>query len=172
MKRNHTIVLFAALALSALLLMAGCQEPVRTADLKVTLDEKADRTLAPADTDFNIASYYVKLTGSTTVDVTTVRSTFVVQGLPLGTYTISAEGRNNEGQVIVRGTSTFSLSAENNSATVTLNELVGTGSVNLNFTWDADLTADPSVEVYLKSMDSKESSPVKENVTQSKGKPL
>lgn len=170
MKRNHTIVLFAALALSALLLMAGCQEPVRTADLKVTLDEKADRTLAPADTDFNIASYYVKLTGSTTVDVTTVRSTFVVQGLPLGTYTISAEGRNNEGQVIVRGTSTFSLSSENNSATVTLNELVGTGSVNLNFTWDADLTADPSVEVYLKSMDSKESSPVKENVTLSKGK--
>ena len=170
MKRNHTIVLFAVLALSTLLLMAGCQEPVRTADLKVTLDEKADRTLAPADTDFNIASYYVKLTGSTTVDVTTVRSTFVVQGLPFGTYTISAEGRNNEGQVIVRGTNTFSLSSENNSATVTLNELVGTGSVNLNFTWDADLTADPSVEVYLKSMDSKESSPVKENVTLSKGK--
>ena len=170
MKINCRTAAIAALVLSALLFMAGCQEPVRTGDLKVTLDEKADRTLAPSGADFNIASYYVKLTGSTTVDVTTVRSTFVVQGLPFGTYTISAEGRNNEGQVIVRGTNTFAFSSENKSATVTLNELVGTGRVNLSFTWDADLTEDPSVEVYMKSMDSKESSPEKENVTLSKGK--
>lgn len=156
MKRNKTATIL-ALVLVALALATGCQEASKTADLRVTLDDSIDRTLVPKDPEeFKVVKYRVTCqsrSGGDPITLDTIRSSIVFQGLPLGTYDISATGRNESGVDIVSGSSEFNLTGSNTSATIVLNRLIGSGHISITFTWDGALVQDPSVHVTLTPID-------------------
>lgn len=169
--RKSTLALFAALAILACLLCISCQDSADTADLRVTLDDTS-RTLSPKDPDFEISSYFVTCTdtnGESKAQVTSYRTSFVIQGLPIGGYTLTAYGRNAQGEDIVKGSTEFNLSRTNTSATIALSEMIGEGHIDLTFEWDASLTMDPSVLVTLSPRDSKSTDEIVMELTATDG---
>ena len=167
MKRHKTAAIL-ALALVALLLATACQEAQKTADLRVTLDDSIDRTLVPKDPEeFKVVKYRITCQareGGDPITLDTIRSSIVFQGLPLGTYDISATGRNESGQDIVSGSSEFNLTGSNTSATIVLNRLIGSGHISITFTWDKDLVGKPSVHVTLTPMDGQEGNTIEKTL--------
>lgn len=155
MKRKKGIL--AMLLSLAIMLLAGCQEAQQTADLRILLDESGSRILTPKDpADFKVEKYHVicqERGKANPIELESIRSSFVIQDLPIGEYTIEATGRNAAGDDIVRGSTTFSLSHTNTTATVVLSELIGQGNVNISFTWDGNLITEPSVKVTLSPRD-------------------
>lgn len=154
MKANRTLVILLALLLP-LTMLASCQEAQKTADLTVTLDENS-RTLSSKNTDFDVTNYLVECAshgGGDPITMTTSRTSFVIQGLPVGTYTISATGRNDSGQSIVKGSTNFNLTTSNRNAVIVLKELIGEGGLNIKFTWDSSLASDAVVKVSLEPAD-------------------
>lgn len=167
MKRHKTAAIL-ALALVAVLLATACQEAQKTADLRVTLDDSIDRTLVPKDPEeFKVVKYRITCQargGGDPITLDTIRSSIVFQGLPLGTYDISATGRNESGQDIVSGSSEFNLTGSNTSATIVLNRLIGSGHISITFTWDMDLVGKPSVHVTLTPMDGQEGNTIEKTL--------
>ena len=149
--------ILAMLLALAIMLLAGCQEAQQTADLRILLDESGSRILTPKDpADFKVEKYHVicqERGKANPIELESIRSSFVIQDLPIGEYTIEATGRNAAGDDIVRGSTTFSLSHTNTTATVVLSELIGQGNVNISFTWDGNLITEPSVKVTLSPRD-------------------
>lgn len=152
--KNGILAMLLALAI---MLLAGCQEAQQTADLRILLDESGSRILTPKDpADFKVEKYHVicqERGKANPIELESIRSSFVIQDLPIGEYTIEATGRNAAGDDIVRGSTTFSLSHTNTTATVVLSELIGQGNVNISFTWDGNLITEPSVKVTLSPRD-------------------
>ena len=167
MKRHKTAAIL-ALALVAVLLATACQEAQKTADLRVTLDDSIDRTLVPKDPEeFKVVKYRITCQargGGDPITLDTIRSSIVFQGLPLGTYDISATGRNESGQDIVSGSSEFNLTGSNTSATIVLNRLIGSGHISITFTWDKELVGKPSVHVTLTPMDGQEGNTIEKTL--------
>lgn len=149
--------ILAMLLALAIMLLAGCQEAQQTADLRILLDESGSRILTPKDpADFKVEKYHVicqERGKANPIELESIRSSFVIQDLPIGEYTIEATGRNAAGNDIVRGSTTFNLSHTNTTATVVLSELIGQGNVNISFTWDGNLITEPSVKVTLSPRD-------------------
>lgn len=149
--------ILAMLLALAIMLLAGCQEAQQTADLRILLDESGSRILTPKDpADFKVEKYHVicqERGKANPIELESIRSSFVIQDLPIGEYTIEATGRNAAGDDIVRGSTTFSLSHTNTTATVVLSELIGQGNVNISFTWDGNLINEPSVKLTLSPRD-------------------
>ena len=149
--------ILAMLLALAIMLLAGCQEAQQTADLRILLDESGSRILTPKDpADFKVEKYHVicqERGKANPIELESIRSSFVIQDLPIGEYTIEATGRNAAGDDIVRGSTTFSLSHTNTTATVVLSELIGQGNVNISFTWDGNLITEPSVKLTLSPRD-------------------
>lgn len=161
--------ILAMLLALAIMLLAGCQEAQQTADLRILLDESGSRILTPKDpADFKVEKYHVicqERGKANPIELESIRSSFVIQDLPIGEYTIEATGRNAAGDDIVRGSTTFSLSHTNTTATVVLSELIGQGNVNISFTWDGNLITEPSVKVSLSPRDGQSVEPVTETLT-------
>ena len=159
--------LLAALAAFCLLFYAvSCQEPQQTADLKVTLSDNP-RTLVPRPSDFKVTSYNIVCSGENLenpVRLTTTRTSCVIQGLPIGTYTIEATGLNDSNSEIVRGSTQFSLSQNNTSAIVVLSQLIGNGNLDIDFSWDGNLAEDAEVRVTLTAQDGQDIDPVEETI--------
>lgn len=146
---NVVLILFALISLIA------CEAQSHTADMRITLEKEVSRTYAPNDVNLTITNYQITCTGPDNQqhDYNTSRNTFVLEGLPVGQWNITAEGRNAEGLSLVRGTTTFDLNPTNTNATVVLNELIGTGDISLTYTWDSSLIKSPRLVVTVKGTD-------------------
>ncbi len=165
MKKRTTFFAITAL-LMALILASSCSQSPQTADLKVTLDENS-RTLSPKTTDFEVAKYHIEClskSGGDPIEIDTVRTSVVIQGLPVGTYTISATGSNQAGIEIVRGSTEFNLTSTNTTAQVVLKELIGNGGLDITFTWDENLITKPRVDVRLEPVDNQNTQTVTETL--------
>jgi|GEM_PF-6509366 len=145
---SSLLLLLAALAL---LVMVGCESETDTEDMRIILDKEVSRTIIPADLDLSITEYNITCVGpdNKTHVYNTRRSTFLLEGVPVGTWNITAEGCNESGTALVRGSTTFNLNKTNTSVTVVLNELIGQGALNLVYTWDGANVESPSVEVSI-----------------------
>ncbi len=150
MKKNifSLLLLLAALVL---LVSVGCESETDSEDMRIILDKEVSRTIIPADLDLSISEYNITCVGpdNKTHSYSTKRSTFLLQGVPVGSWTITAEGCNEKGTPLVKGSTTFNLNKGNTSVTVVLNELIGQGSLNLVYTWEGNNVEDPSVEVSI-----------------------
>ena len=137
--------------LASLMLFVGCsQEEASTQDMRIILD-KETRTITPSNLDLSISSYKITCVGpdNKTHVYNTRRSTFLLEGVPVGSWNITAEGCNDEGTSLVKGSTNFNLNKTNTSAVVVLNQLIGQGALNLIYTWPGSDVEVPSVEVSI-----------------------
>lgn len=136
------------LALS-LAVLPSCEEPKSRGTMRINL-EHATRSIVPSGYPLEVEEYRITGEGPQGADfeVRTERTSITVEGLVSGEWMLEAEGMNAHGDVLVRGSTVFAFSAANPSTTITLDELIGTGSLSISLTWDPTLIVG-SAEVKL-----------------------
>ena len=135
--------------LIAILLFTSCEENrgthsdlvVRFACEKFAMQE---RSLLPADNSMTIAKYRITGTGpnSESVDVTGTTSEITLGQLLMGKWSLTAQALNSDGAILAQGTLSTMLSSATSSATITLTELVGEGTLQVSYSWALDQVAD------------------------------
>ncbi len=138
--------------LCIMLLLASCQGENSTASLRVILDSSTNtRVIVPEDYPLEVVKYQISGTGpgGASFSLTTERTSATLEGLPIGEWELHATGLNENNDMIVEGTTTFTLSQNNTSATIKLNSLIGEGNLHVTVTWDANKVEDPEFEVEL-----------------------
>ena len=147
MKAKHA---FLVIALSVMALFCSCEESVDHATLRVNL--RQDRSIVPEDFPLEIESYRITGDGpgSESFSIETNKETVSLEGLVIGEWVIMAEGLNSNKDVLVTGSTTHKLSATNGSCTIILEDLVGTGSLEVLLHWDPErISGKATVELEL-----------------------
>ena len=157
MKRKP-ILLFLTLILAIFLTLTSCEEGQDNENMKIILEKDVSRTIIPdggADS-LNITSYQVHVTGgNANYEFNSARTSMVLEGVPIGQYTITAKGLNKAREALVQGSVEFNLNRSNTTATVILEELIGDGNLNLTFSWDNNrIEKSATVKVTLQGEDS------------------
>lgn len=154
---------FITLLIAALALFAACNQDSDSGTASLRINIATTRTIAPEDYDLTVSKYYLKGEGPGEDDVferTTENSSVLIDELATGSWTIYGEGLNADGDVLVTGSTEFYLSASSKTATLTLSDLVGEGTLTLTFTWDPDDLTDPDdVELELTLTDQLDNTP-------------
>ncbi len=156
------IVLLLASILAALML-TGCtdtSEQGRGVTLRLSLDcpeftdaSAGSKSLNPPAAALRIKEY--RITGNGPKDssfgpLTSTNGNLQLEGLLQGRWEINAEAVSETGRVLAKGTATVFLSTVTNTATIILDRLPGTGTLQVNYTWDIDqVTADVELELQL-----------------------
>lgn len=154
MKRRH-ILHFLTIVLAVFLVLTSCDDGHQTENMKIVLEKDVARTIIPgAAEDLNVTSYQVTVTGAKQFEFNSARTSMVLEGVPIGNYTITAKGLNKKQEALVQGSVDFNLNKTNTTATVVLEELIGDGNLNLTFSWEnSKLENTPSVKVVLEGQD-------------------
>ena len=135
----------------SLFLIVSCGEARSHGTLRISL-ENDTRSIVPADYSLETANYRILGSGpaGATLDMETSKTSVTVEGLAVGEWKLEARALNEDGAELVRGETTVRLTGRTNSATIILDELIGTGSITLNLSWNVDiLSTDPVIEVEL-----------------------
>ena len=130
------------------LLSIACKEetPVDTSSLHLVLEAEAfsnTRCLSPAQGEFAIASYHISGTGpnNRTFALDVQEQELTINHLAIGTWHLHAQARNKDGVPLVEGDMETFLSKVTTSATINMNALVGTGTLDVGLTWDSKQVA-------------------------------
>ncbi len=143
-------LIVAAMLIAAVTLLPSCEESQSHATLRVNL--RKDRSIVPADYPLEIETYRIigDGPGAESFDVETSKETISLEGLVIGEWNITAEGLNSNDDVLVTGSAVHRLSSTNGSCTIILEDLVGTGSLEVEFIWDPErISGEPSIELEL-----------------------
>ena len=132
----------------------GCkEESAGRSSLHVSMEKQsgAEKTLLPNDTPLEVSRYVVEGTGpqDTTFSVMSNTNKVDVDGLLIGTWDITAVGRNDQGIDLVTGSVSVNLSKDPLETVIKLNALSGNGMMDIHLGWDATKINSPSLEVWL-----------------------
>lgn len=142
------LVVFAVLAL------CSCEEERGTASMKLYL-KKSDyfaKTLLPNNTSsLEITRFRLKGRGphNGEFDIYTDNASVTINGLEIGEWTVNAYGLNAEGVSLVEGSTTYALSQNSGTATITLDRLIGSGSLRVDVDWANTEVPNPVLSVYI-----------------------
>jgi hypothetical protein len=115
-----------------------------------------ERSLLPADDSMTIARYRIFGSGpnSESVDVSSTTAEVTLGQLLMGKWSLTAQALNSDGAILAQGSLTTILSSATSSATITLTELVGEGTLSVAYSWALDQVADDvSLELDLLNQD-------------------
>lgn len=136
----------------SLLVLPSCEEPKTHGTMRINL-EQGTRSIVPSGYPLEVEEYRITGEGPQGADfeVKTERTSITIEGLIAGEWILEAEGMNSHGDVLVRGDTVFAFSASNPSTTITLDELIGTGSLKVTLEWDPSLiVGDAEVELSIR----------------------
>ncbi|MGN1163293.1 MAG: hypothetical protein ACI4S4_00665, partial [Candidatus Ornithospirochaeta sp.] len=122
------------------LLLASCSNEVENATLRIEM-ESTKRTISPEWEGMEVVGYRVVLTGPDGKENAPRYTYFTylnLEGLPLGKYSIKVYGFNKDKVDMAIGEAEVDLIAGKNSARVRVDQLVGTGNLSIDMSWDKD----------------------------------
>lgn len=136
------VCLLLCLTFSALV---SCSQEAGTGTMRILLhsnDGKTPKTIAPDESVNRITRYTVRGSGpggkSFTMDSTS--SSVILEGMPLGNWSLSATAYSSKGRELARGSTNASLTSDQEPVTVILDPVAGKGSMQIRFEWDSGLT--------------------------------
>lgn len=149
-KVTSLLILFLLAVFS--LLAISCSESQQFQTMRIQLSKEIPRSITPEGVDLEITKYRVSGTGpgNAQFNMTTNKTTLLLESIAIGSWNVTAEGLNQNNLALVRGSTSFNFSQNNPSVTVTLNELIGKGSININFSWDPTRITNPSLVISLR----------------------
>lgn len=129
-------------------LISCSDEPTRQ-NMEINIKEETSKTILPQDTSVDVVKYKIEGIGpdNNKVSFETSRTSYTLEGMLIGSWHFTAYGINREGIRMVKGETDFNLSPSNTKATIELNEIVGTGELDLIFKWDVSKISDPSLKI-------------------------
>ncbi len=132
------------------LFYTGCRNPEYTASMELHLDTTS-RTLVPENTPLFVESYEIDGTGPEehTFAVRSTKSVIAIEGLVPGQWSLHVLGRNKNGTALVSGETSVELEPDKNTITMELNTMVGTGTLDIDISWDPKLISYSDIEILL-----------------------
>jgi hypothetical protein len=161
MKRKPIIFLLCMSC--ALWLGTGCDNGVGTASLSLRLTSqygRADaRTIVPTGESLTIHSYSIEGSGPNgkTFSITTQSAQVLIEGLVYGTWAIQATGLNEQGTELATGSTSHQLTTTSTQAELELDTLVGTGMLDISFSWEEPSFPSIVLDVYITPQGGQES---------------
>ena len=154
------ILLFAAL-MAFLILAVSCDtdEDLTQTRLEIRIEQDdGSRTIMPSQTLMEISKYSVSGNGpdgATFGPFLSSENTLSIQNLAYGNWEISAKALNVENNEIASGTGSVEISQGDNSAVVVLDQMSGTGTLQLDFSWDSGICKEIMMKLSITLEDSK-----------------
>ncbi len=149
--RKTLIVLLAVLCLLAVA-CRNSAEGDRTS-LSLTIEGgDASRTIMPSQTLMDVQKYSVTGTGpmgATFGPLLTTDSELSIKDLAVGSWTITAKALNAQNNELAEGVGTFTIAKGENEATLVLDSMTGTGTLQLNFKWSSDICSDAEIRILI-----------------------
>ncbi len=123
-------------------LLCSCTQESGTGTLRILLHSTSSKTIAPDESVNRITKYTVRGSGpggkNFTMDSTS--SSVVLEGMPLGSWSLSATACSSKGRELARGSTSVNFSADQETVTLILDAVTGKGSMQIRFEWDSALT--------------------------------
>ena len=149
LKRRNIISLLLCAALCAAMFTAcDPQQAAQTGSLHLYIASSAryqSRNINPTGTaPLTIATYSVSgegPQGKVLATVVTDHPDLTINGLLVGNWTFLVTAYNVAGKPLVTGTVDAYVTASTNSVDMTMDEAVGSGTMQINYTWNSDQTA-------------------------------
>ena len=153
MKQVRTMTGFLVLMMILVISFSGCKEEPGRSSLHLTMQSKdvQNRSILPQDTPLEVSRYAVSGKGpqGSTFEMQSTSPTMEIEGLLMGNWEITAVGQNTQGVNLVSGSTNCSLTSEPTNAFIELNSLMGTGTMNVEFSWDKTKISNPSIELWV-----------------------
>lgn len=153
---KKTRILTTIIALSMIVTMifsVSCTGDPTTATmhLRLSTSDVLGKSIVPSGVPLDVTQYVVRGEGpqGSSFTVESKNAMLSVDGLQIGSWKLSAVGRNSNGIDLVTGDTDFQLTQNPTTATITLNQLVGSGTMRIYFSWDPGRIQNPSLELEL-----------------------
>ena len=163
-KPNGRRIVFAVLVVLAvvlfMLLVMSCEDDAAAgpAVLELTLEEDVGRTIMPSAALLEVSRYSVSGKGpggAAFGPVMSTESTMSIRNLGTGSWELTAKALNIQNNEIASGTASLEITRGPNKATVVLDRISGSGSLQLNFTWDREICKEQTMQILISIEDSK-----------------
>ncbi len=147
------------LVLICLFLSVSCNDSGSRARTSITLRiEEGDtpRTIMPLEALMEVQKYSVTgrgPSGATFGPVVSTDSEMSINDIATGSWLISAKALNAQNNELACGEGTFNIKKGENSATVVLDTITGTGSLELNFSWDSNICSESQIRIHIRLED-------------------
>jgi len=158
MKTALSIVALGFVAIA--MVLVGCGNPIGdgTGSIALSLDGGVSPNMLNPDRDMDTSDYNIVIENSSSVEVVNeivaVGGDMEWGGLTEDTYTITATARNASAVAIGEGSTSADVTAGNTtSATVTVVEYDGTGTLALTASWSSGVVSDPNFGSELDGVD-------------------
>ena len=143
---------FFIIGLCIILLVSCGQEPVQQkANLVVKVQSEATgKTIMPKLDLMDVARYSVEGKGPGGTSFSPVygdETEISVSELTPGDWTITAQAYNADGKELAQGSSTCTLARGDNSVSVVLDTIPGTGTAQISFTWDETISSSTKITI-------------------------
>ncbi|MDC7247622.1 MAG: hypothetical protein PQJ35_04700 [Sphaerochaetaceae bacterium] len=140
--KKYTVIKLITLLLAAFAL-AGCNTEESRITMRVRLNEKISQQMntrslySPAGEGLDIFGYIIEGEGPNdqTFSITTGSSQVDINGLMIGTWELKVTGINQQGTPIAKGETTFLLSTRENVVDISVDTLIGRGTLQAGFSW-------------------------------------
>ncbi len=136
--------------LLSVMLLASCEGESNHGTLRINLASDDSRSILPEDFPLDIVSYRITGTGPSgaSLDIETAKTSTTVDGMIVGEWELHATALNENGDALVRGSTTVRITGRSTNTTIYLDELIGEGDVSITLSWDPDvLTSSPVIVV-------------------------
>lgn len=134
------------------LVLSSCAQEASNGTLRLLLHLSDEKTLSINEMSLDVTRFSVTGSGpgGKTFAVDSTSSSVVLNGMPLGQWTVSSEGKNSKGRTVASGSSSFILEADSSPHSIELHTVEGNGSLQLKYEWDMDITQ-PVIEINIQS---------------------
>ena len=156
MKRKAFVLLFSVLILAGTLSCRNFVEEGRTR-LDICIEQESSRTIMPAQTLMEVRKYSVSGNGPDGASfgpLLSADSEISVSDIIPGIWTITAKALNAENNELASGSGKCTISAGTNRATIVLDTISGTGTLELDFRWNEDICDEEQMRIGISLEDS------------------
>lgn len=146
--------IFFCLLLVMILIFCSCIQNPGTASLKLRINMKDDgRSIIPQgeEASLDVVKYLVEGTGpgGAKFNIESDDNLITIDGLVTGKWQIQATGLNNSGKELIKGTLDYELTGEPETAEMTLNSLIGSGTMEIEIDWEPESIKNPELKVFI-----------------------
>ena len=157
-KSKGSRIAFAVLVVLAvvlfMLLVMSCEDGNASgaAMLELKLEEDVGRTIMPSAALMDASKYSVSGKGpggAVFGPVMSTENTVSIRNISTGSWELTAKALNIQNNEIASGTVTVDITRGENKATVVLDRMSGSGSLQLNFTWDREICKEQTMQILI-----------------------
>lgn len=154
--KKSLMISFLMVAALAAISVVSCSEERGTATMKLLIRNNniGVKTLAPNDVaSLQVTRFRIAGTGpdNATFEVSTDSSAVTINGLKVGDWHVVVTGMNPAGIALIRGSIDYELTQNSGTAQITLDEMVGNGTLSMQIDWQNTEVPDPHLYVYLQA---------------------